>query len=189
MTTDTAQIEKIQSCVEYFEQHPDAEIRNRGVELLRAVMELHGSCLKRVIGVIADRESTGREILEALARDESVAGLLMLYGLHPLPLPERVDRALEELSPLLAQHKAGVDLLSIDRGVVRLRLTTNGGGCHSSAGTLKETINQTLLGAAPDIEQLLIEEVTEPKVFFVPLESLSKPKSERKVNPQITQMV
>jgi Fe-S cluster biogenesis protein NfuA len=174
MTTDSAQIQQIQSCVEFFEQHPDAEIRDRGVELLRAVMDLHGSCLSRIMGVIADRG----EILDALAHDESVSGLLMLYGLHPLPLQERVDKALEDLSPMLKHHKAGVDLLSIDEGVVRLRLTTNGGGgCHSSAATIKDTINETMLAAAPDIVQLLIEEVTEPQVFFVPLESLSKPKA------------
>jgi len=38
-----AQIEKIQNLVEYFEQQPDSETRNRVLELLQALMDLHGN--------------------------------------------------------------------------------------------------------------------------------------------------
>jgi Fe-S cluster biogenesis protein NfuA len=169
------QIEKIQTLLAYFEQQTNPEIHEQATELLRALMDLHSDCLGHIISAITDRGDAGKEILNDLAEDESVSGLLILYGLHPLPLQERVTRAIDELGKTLKSHNASVELVAVDDGVVRLRLTANGGGCHSSPATLKELINEKLLGVAPDLAEVAIEEMQlEPKIVFVPLESLTK---------------
>jgi len=52
-------------------------------------------------------------------------------------------------------------LLSIsDDGVVtvRLHLKPNGGGCGSSAATLKSTVESALQDAAPDATSIVVEE-------------------------------
>ena len=180
-----AQIEKIQNLVEYFEQQPDSETRNRVLELLQALMDLHGNCLGHIISVIADHGTAGQEILGELSKDETVSGLLILYGLHPAPLQDRVQEAIEKLSHVFKPHNASIELLAIDEGAVRLRFTANGDGCHSSPATLREIINNTMLGAAPDITDLIIDEVApEPKLVFVPLESLGKTRAAAKGNGQ-----
>jgi len=172
------QLEKIQAALEYFERQTNSETYERAVELLRSLMDLHGNSLAHIIRTIIDRGNAGKDILNALAQEESVSGLLILYGLHPLSLNERVQKAIEELSKSFKSHNASIELISIDEGAVRLRLTANGGGCHSSATILKELINETMLGVAPDLKELSIEEVApEPKIVFVPLERLTKARS------------
>ena len=50
--------------------------------------------------------------------DELVAHLLLLHGLHPVPVRERVIGALDEVRPYLVAHGGGVELLGVDDGVV-----------------------------------------------------------------------
>ena len=45
--------------------------------------------------------------------DELVAHLLLLHGLHPVPVRERVLGALDEVRPYLATHGGGVELLDV----------------------------------------------------------------------------
>ena len=68
--------------------------------------------------------------------DELVAHLLLLHGLHPVPVRERVRGALDEVRPYLVAHGGGVELLGVADGVVRLRLEGACNGCPSSALTL-----------------------------------------------------
>lgn len=175
-----AQSEKIQSLLDYFEQETSPETHSHALELVRALMDLHGNCFSQIVSAIADRGDPGKEILNSLIEDEAVSGLLILYGLHPLSLTERVKRAVEDLTKTLKSHNATVELIAIAEGVVRLRLTANGNGCHSSASALKQLITETMMGVAPDAGEMSIEEVApEPKIVFVPLESLSKARSAR----------
>ena len=66
--------------------------RRRGArprEIVQAVLDLHGAGLERILGHLADAGDR-RRVLDACARDEVVGGLLLLHGLHPLDLEERV---------------------------------------------------------------------------------------------------
>jgi hypothetical protein len=59
----------------------------------------------------------------------------LLYGLHPVDFETRVMQALEKVRPYLQSHGGSVDLLSVDEGVVRLRLRANGRTYASSSAT------------------------------------------------------
>ena len=89
--------------------------------------------------------------------DELVAHLLLLHGLHPVPVRERVRGALDEVRPYLVAHGGGVELLGVDDGVVRLRLEGACNGCPSSALTLKLAVEEAIARAAPDVERIEAE--------------------------------
>ena len=51
-----------------------------------------------------------------------LGGLLLLHGLHPLGVEERVLQALEDVRPYLRSHGGNVELVEVSEGVARLRL-------------------------------------------------------------------
>jgi Fe-S cluster biogenesis protein NfuA len=52
---------------------------------------------------------------------------------------------LEELRPVLDAHAGGIELVEVDRGVVRLRFTGMCTGCHLRPLTTASTIRPVLL--------------------------------------------
>ena len=140
----------------------DPNARAKAAEVVQVLLELYGEGLARVMEVVAEGEERER-VFEALADDELVSHLLLLHGLHPLDVETRVVRALEEVRPYLHSHGGNVELLGIEGGVVRVRLEGSCDGCPSSAVTLKLAIEEAIQKAAPDLEGVEAEGVTEPK--------------------------
>jgi Fe-S cluster biogenesis protein NfuA len=132
-------------------------------------MELYGAGLERITEIVFEKGEAGREILDQFGRDELVGNLLAANGLHPLDLEARVRRAVDKL-----RTKATVESLSVEQGVIRLRLRASGSGCGSSAATLKSAVEEAIYEAAPDLIRLEIEglEETGAASGFVPLEKL-----------------
>ena len=97
-----------------------------------------------------------------LARDGVVASLLLIHGLYPVPLDERVEAALERVRPYMESHGGGVELLRLEDGVAHLRLHGSCDGCPASASTLELAIKQALDEAAPDLDGIEVEGVVEP---------------------------
>ena len=64
--------------------------------------------LERIVELIDDEETRDR-----LAADELVAGLLMIHDLYPVPLEERVTRALDTVRPYMESHGGNVELLGV----------------------------------------------------------------------------
>lgn len=113
-------------------------------------------------------------MLDRFSRDDLVASLLMLHGLHPVDFDTRVHTALEKLGPALQSQGGSIQLLSIDEGVVRVRLLRSGHGCSGSTA-LQQTIRSVFYEAAPDLQTLEIDEVSEPApIAVVPLSSLRR---------------
>jgi Fe-S cluster biogenesis protein NfuA len=143
----------------------DPEARARTKEIVQTLMEFHGAGLERIFERLAANGPAGQELIDSLAEDDLIANLLLLYGLHPLELEDRVQAALEKTRPYLHSHGGNVELLSIDDGVVRLRLQGSCHGCPSSAQTLRQTIEEAIHESAPDIAGIEVEgtvEVAEP---------------------------
>ena len=95
-------------------------------------------------------------------RHELVSHLLLLHGLHPVPLEQRVHGALDEVRPYLESHGGDVELLGIEDGVVRLAMRGSCDGCASSTMTLKLAIEDAIQKAAPDVEEIVAEGAVEP---------------------------
>ena len=126
-------------------------------ELVGAVLELYGAGLERILGVIADAGEGAIHIRKALLDDGIVASLLLIHGLYPVPLEERIAEAVESVRPFLASHGGGVEILSVEDGVARLRLQGSCNGCPASASTLEHALKEAIDEAAPDLLALEVE--------------------------------
>jgi Fe-S cluster biogenesis protein NfuA len=138
------------------EELPDPAARELALDALQAILDLYGEGLARIA------ERTNGELAAMAEDDELVAHLLLLHGLHPVTLDERVRGALTEVRPYLQSHGGDVDLLGIDDGTVRLRLQGSCSGCPSSTMTLKLAIERAIHQAAPDVAGIEAENAPAP---------------------------
>ena len=146
----------VERSLEEVDSLPDPVAREKMTAVVGALLELYGAGLERIINVIAARDDG--ELAKAFAADELVAHLLLLHGLHPVPLEGRVMQALGEVRPYLNSHGGNVELLGVDGAAVHLRLDGSCSGCPSSAMTLKLAIEDAIHKAAPEIEQVIAED-------------------------------
>src|SRR5688572_11805838 len=133
-----------------------------GEELAGALMELYGEGLERIMAAVDDE--TGKR----LAEDGVVASLLLMHGLYPVPLKDRVREALDSVRPYMESHGGNVELLGISDGVARIRLEGHCVGCAASAATLELGIRQALEATAPDLEGLEVEGVLDEPTHAAP---------------------
>jgi Fe-S cluster biogenesis protein NfuA/nitrite reductase/ring-hydroxylating ferredoxin subunit len=151
---------RTEQLLEELERLPDGPARDTATETIAALLDLYGEGLGRIVETVAERDSG--ELADALTSDELVAHLLLLHGLHPVPLAQRLAGALDEVRPYLESHGGNVELLAVEDGVVRLRLEGSCSGCPSSTVTLKLAIENAIRGAAPEIGEIVAEGVAEP---------------------------
>ncbi len=160
--TDTAheQVARVEGLLEQLEALPDAAARETATEVVQALLDLYGEGLGRIVDLIAARDDG--PLAEALGDDELVAHLLLLHGLHPVSVEERVRGALQGVLPYLESHGGNVQLLGVEEGIVHLRLEGSCSGCPSSSMTLKLAIEDAIFKAAPDVEEVRAEGAVVP---------------------------
>ena len=135
-----------------------AVARERSEELVRLVVDLYGAGLERLLDLLYEAGRLDDEVLDALARDDLVASLLLVHGLHPYDVTTRVERALEDVRPYLGSHGGDVELVGVtEDGTVRLRLLGSCDGCPSSAVTLKLAVEGAVEAAAPEITGIQVD--------------------------------
>jgi Fe-S cluster biogenesis protein NfuA len=154
-------MQKVEELIRKIEGLPDPEARAAAVELMQSLMDFHGAGLERLMEIISEEGEAGYRIFDRVARDELVGNLLLLYGLHPVPLETRVLQALDKVRPYLDSHGGNVELLGVEAGVVRLRLQGSCKTCPSSSMTLKLAIEEAIYQAAPDVAAIEAEGVAE----------------------------
>lgn len=141
---------RIEELVREFEAGADPAARAKVAELVRLLMEFHGAAVERMAEIVAAAGAPGGDILDRFARDELVASLLLLYGLHPSDAETRVRAALDKVRPFLRQQGGEVELLGVEDGVVRLRLERGGHVCPSTAASLRLAVEEAVCDAAPE---------------------------------------
>jgi Fe-S cluster biogenesis protein NfuA len=139
---------RLEQLLERLEDLPPAA-RDTATETTATLLALYGEALARI---------AARVPADALAGDELVAHLLMVHGLHPVPVEQRVEGALEEVRPYLRSHGGEVELLGVRDGVVRLRLRGSCSGCPSSRTTLELAVDEAVRRAAPEVEAIDAED-------------------------------
>ena len=148
-------IERVQQFTAELERITDPSARRAADELVGAVIELYGQGLERIFAAVA--ESSDGTLGDRLAGDGIVASLLLIHGLYPVGLAERVGEALDSVRPYMESHGGDVELLGLEDGVARIRLNGSCEGCPASASTLELAIKSALDEAAPDLEGLVVE--------------------------------
>ena len=132
-------------------------------EAVQALVQLYGEALARLI---AGADPT---------QDELLSHLLLVHDLHPVDVETRVRRALDDVRPYLGSHGGDVELLGVEDGVARLRLSGTCNGCPSSTVTLRNAIEEAVMRAAPDLDGIDAEGVAEPRPAIVQIGSLQCP--------------
>jgi hypothetical protein len=102
-------------------------------------MGLYGDGLTRIVAFLRAHDPA---LVDRLADDGLLSGLLVLHDLHPFDEVGRIRRALERLGGGAEYLGTGED------GVVRVRLE----GCRSGAGAVEAAVR----GAAPETTAVVV---------------------------------
>ena len=149
--------EKVEALLAQLRQQGGPAAEAVGDELVRALVEFYGAGLEHIAELLAGAEP---ELLRKLAEDPLVESQLILHGLHPLTVDERIEQALDRVRPFLGSHAGGVAYLGLDAdGVAHLRLDGSCNGCASSSVTVKLTIEQAVLAAVPEVERIEVADL------------------------------
>lgn len=173
-THDQLRAKRIETLVQEVSTFSDPHTRETVEELLQAVLDMYGEGLARILELTMHAKVPGFELIKMFTNDELIGSLLLLHDLHPVDIKTRVTRALNEVRPYLKSHGGNVELIRVEGGVAYLRLEGSCQGCSASTITLKQTIEEAVYKAAPDLDRLEVEGVTDPPrvtsmpVTFVP---------------------
>ncbi len=132
-------LEELLAHAEAFE--PD--VRDQVFELLDGVDALHRFGLTRLADVL------GEKTLARVRRADAAADwLFAAYGVGVDDVAA-ASMALEAIRPYLHEHGGEVDVLAVDDGVVRVRLSGACSGCTAASVTLREGVQEALRDGLP----------------------------------------
>lgn len=149
-----------------------AAARERAEQLVREVTDLYGAGLERMLALAVAADPG---LADAFVADDLVASLLLVHGLHPHGVEQRVADALDSVRPYLGSHGGDVHLLEVDGDTVRLRFSGSCKGCPSSAVTLELAVEDAVRAAAPEISAIEVvpaEPDASPDSQVIPAETL-----------------
>lgn len=146
-------------------QSADPVCAAKAEEAVRLVVEFYGAGLARLV------EELGEQVTTEVAGDQLVASLLVLHGLHPVPVEARIEAALDTVRPYMGSHGGGITFHGIDDdGVAHVELQGSCHGCPSSLATMRSQVEQAVAEAAPELTGIDVEGVTEPEPVTTPVE-------------------
>jgi Fe-S cluster biogenesis protein NfuA len=169
--------ERIERLVQRANELTDENSRAVALELLESLMDLNGAVTARMVELLSDSGEAGRNLLSKLGNDPLVCGFLVLYGLHPLSLQQRIVAAIERFQPQLRKHGGGnLTVIAATEGQVRVKV--QGASTNGSASTLKQKVEQALREAAPEVAEIAIDGLN--SADFVPLHMLHPAQQEKR---------
>jgi Fe-S cluster biogenesis protein NfuA len=115
----------------------DVELQARVFELLDGVDAVHRLAITRLAGRLGDALVSVRQA------DPAVDWLFEAYGVGVEDV-EAASIALEQIRPYLQEHGGGVEVLTVQSGVVRVQLTGACSGSSATADTLRHGVEEAL---------------------------------------------
>jgi Fe-S cluster biogenesis protein NfuA/nitrite reductase/ring-hydroxylating ferredoxin subunit len=152
-------VERVQELQDILDNRGDPTTREIADELVSSIVQMYGAGLERIVERLFAGGMDGERIAVGLTEDPLIATLLLIHDLHPVPLEDRVQAALESVRPYMESHGGGVEFLSLEDGVARIHLRGSCSDCSASSVTLELAIKQALEEAAPDLAGLEVEGV------------------------------
>ncbi len=116
------------------------------------MLDLHGLALAQMAAGITAAPG-GSALLTRLAEDPHVRAVLLLHGLHPEELADRVQRAVAALNHELAEDDIQLTGVTLNGATARL-LVRHGGDIPPG---LQQRIETAVIEAAPELERLVID--------------------------------
>src|SRR5262249_40622139 len=148
-----ARSERVEQALQVVNELGDKNARASALELMQALMDLHGAAMTRIVELLSESTESGHPVLLKIADDPLISGLLVLYGVHPFSLRDRVQRALERLVSQLRKLGCTLELVNADENVVRINLGNAPGDAHS-VSMARNKIEQAIREAAPEVVEI-----------------------------------
>ncbi len=143
-------LEKVEDLIARIEASADPSVRAAARDLVQGLMDFHGNAIERMVAMVDG------PVLQAMARDELVRPLLLLYDLHPESTEVRVRRAVDRIP--------NAECIGVEGYEVRIRV-----GGHGRMPS-REALEAAIQEAAPEVQSVVIEGL---KIAdFVPLGNL-----------------
>ena len=168
-------VQKLEGLLCEIEAFVDPVARNTALEAVQTLMEFHGAAVAKIDRAHrrhrrdpGDPDPAGK--LSAMIWS---AACCCSTAFIPADFETRVRQALDKVRPAVKSHGGSIELLGITDGVVRLRVERSGHGCGSTAGKIKNAIDEAIFERAPEVTAIEIEGLLPPPSSgFVPVEQL-----------------
>ena len=145
-------------------EHPDPAVRADAAEVLDWIDAYHREGLGRLVEMV--RQWRGEIFLEQAALDPVVGELLTTYSLgvdvDTAAVERTVQAALDEVRPYVASHGGDLEVLSVEDGVVGLRMHGHCDGCTAAGDTIANRIEAALRDHWIDFRRVEVTEATQP---------------------------
>ncbi|MBA2509944.1 MAG: NifU family protein [Rubrobacteraceae bacterium] len=142
--------------LERMEEIQDEKTREEVFALLEGIDVLHRQGLGRILDLIGSLG--GQKAVERISQDPIVRTLLEMYDLPEADEQTQVERVLEDVYPYFQSHGGKLDLLGVENGRVRVRLSGSCEGCPGTATTLQRVVEEALREGFPGFKELVAEE-------------------------------
>ncbi len=142
--------------LERMEEIQDEKTREEVFAFLEGIDVLHRQGLGRILDLIG--RLGGQQAVERISQDPVVRTLLEMYDLPEANERTQVELALEPVYPYFQSHGGKLDLLGVENGRVRVRLSGSCEGCPGTATTLQRVVEEALREGFPGFKELVAEE-------------------------------
>ncbi len=153
-------LEWIGTGVERMEEIEDGKTREEVFALLEGIDVLHRQGFGRILDLIGSLG--GPQAVEQISQDPIVRTLLEMYDLPEADEQMQVERVLEDVYPYFQSHGGKLNLLGVENGRVRVRLSGSCEGCPGTATTLQRVVEEALREGFPAFKELVAEEPPPP---------------------------
>jgi len=147
---------QVEALIARIDQLVGSAAREDVQQVVKIVMDIHCHGLKRIIRCLKQRDPDNA-VLDALASDELVGNLLLLHGLHPSSMEQRVRGAVASVRTYLQSHGSDIELVGVSPGAVDIRIKANCDGCVALADSIKLVARNAVCDAAPEVGAVNIQ--------------------------------
>lgn len=161
----------IEAILDELEDDPP-EIRERSVEMLSLVSDLHEIGLAQLVGADDATRRPPADLAAAFGADHRVASVLLVHGLHPESLEQRLARVIDDLDRR-GGAVASVRVTGLDDAGVHLHID---GVSPNDAHRFRLEVERTLGERLPDLPVASVaggEEPVQPTSVLIPVESVT----------------
>jgi len=150
-------------------------------ELDTLVQTLEREGDERALMLLELVDAIHRPALELIANGDSehplARTLLAMYDLAPVDERIQVEEALDAVRPYVESHGGQLELLGVEDGVVRVRMSGSCDGCAASEMTLRRGIEESLRERYPGFREVVAEKAAEAQAGpkLLQLEDLRRP--------------
>ncbi len=142
--------------LERMEGIEDPQTREEVFALLEGIDVLHRQALGRLLELAINLGGQG--LVERISQDPVVRTLLEMYDLPEVDEQTQVERALQDVYPYFRSHGGKLEVLGVEEGRVRVRLSGSCQGCPGTSVTLKRVVEEALREGFPGFKELVAEE-------------------------------